>query len=74
MRDQRKHCVFLITALEIAEKQAKKKGNAALSSLMKHINFSASKSHEEGFTIGVGEHTRLLATHADGFRRRHSLP
>ena len=44
-----------ITEREIAEKQAKKKGNAALSSLMKHINLSAKSTREEGFTIGVGE-------------------
>ena len=46
---------FINLEREIAEKQAKKKGNAALSSLMKHINLSAKSTREEGFTIGVGE-------------------
>ena len=41
----------------MAEKEAKKKGNSSLQSLMKHLSFSAKQTKEEGFTIGVGENT-----------------
>ena len=52
--------LFVNLEREIAEKEAKKKGNAALSALMKHINLSAKSTKEEGFTIGVGEFSRMI--------------
>ena len=52
--------LFVNLEREIAEKEAKKKGNAALSALMKHINLSAKSTKEEGFTIGVGEFSQMI--------------